>query len=58
MKQVFDIVTALEDEFTRLESIIKIAEPGDAAPSLSQIKRIRALIADLKREIALNSPRD
>jgi len=57
MKQTLDIVTAIENELTRLEAVLSDdGPPGTAQRWESHIKRMRALISDLKREIELNSP--
>jgi hypothetical protein len=58
MKQTLDIVEAILDELARLEGVLTHdTPPGGALCGESQIKRMRALISDLKREIKLNAPR-
>ncbi len=58
MKQTLDIVKAIEDELALLEGVLAHnAPPSGALRGEPQIKRMRALISDLKREIELNVPR-
>jgi len=58
MKQTLNIVDAIKEEISRLERALALAmQAGDEPPGESHIKRIRALIADLEREIELNTPR-
>ena len=56
MKQVLGIVANIEEEIVRLEAMLAAIEVGDGSPGRSHVARMKVLIADLKREIELNTP--
>jgi hypothetical protein len=58
VKQTLNIVDAIKAEVSHLEKLMAMdTKVGDTPPGESQLKRIKALIVDLEREIELNAPR-